>query len=240
MKNYPELRCYRDIIFWWKYVLNTDRSVFPNYVDPLSPREIARQSRMNAQLSFDWDQENNGYRVIAMGTELHCAPDPKKVNPMTGKPIAPESMPTHRFPSTATPSFYVPAPAIKTEDDIIYRPNLPGFEDRHGQVLNQRDSELLLSYLTVPYLRLPLIITFFSTEDRIHKLQSSELRLILDSVLFEPGIHLHHPFYLVFIVVWCGVLYLPQGSTCPWIWWTWSPRWCPRRTPRCSRRPLAC
>ena len=56
-----------------------------------------------------------------------------------------------------------------------------------GQVLNQRDSELLISYLTVPYMRLPLILTFFASEDRIHKLQSEELRLILDSVMFEPG-----------------------------------------------------
>jgi hypothetical protein len=187
MKNYPELSCYRDIVFWWKYCLNTDRKVFVNYSDPASPRDVARWSRLNAQLRWDWDNEANGYRVLSMQLELHCKPDPKQVNPMTGKVIPPEHMPTQRFPSTATPSFYVPSPAVKTEDDIIYRPNLPSFEDQHGQVLNQRDAELLLSYLTVPYLRLPLILTFFSTEDRIHKLQSAELREILDSVLFEPG-----------------------------------------------------
>ncbi len=27
MRNYPELRCYRDIAFYWKYFLNPDRSV---------------------------------------------------------------------------------------------------------------------------------------------------------------------------------------------------------------------
>ena len=190
MKNYPELKCYRDVVFIWKYFLNTDRKVFLNYCDPEQPHEVAVQNRMNSQLTFDWDDSHACFTVTAMGKNLHCRPDPKQTNPLTGKVIPPEHLPTHRFPSTATPSFYVPAPAIKTEDDVIYRPNLPSFEDKYGQVLNQRDSELLISYLTVPYMRLPLLLSFFSSEDRIHKLQSTELRLILDSVLFEPGKYL--------------------------------------------------
>ncbi len=64
-----------------------------------------------------------GFEVQAMGQSLKCRPDPKQTNPVTGKVIPPEHLPTHRFPSTATPSFYVPLPAIKTEDDVIYRPN---------------------------------------------------------------------------------------------------------------------
>ena len=52
------------------------------------------------------------------------------------------------------------------------------------------ESELLLSYLTVPYIRLPLVLTFFASEERLHKLQSKSLRQILDAVLFEPGRHL--------------------------------------------------
>ena len=153
-------------------------------------------------------------------------------------------MPTHRWPSTATPSFYVQGDPIRGEDDIIYRRNLPSFGeddedpgdptnhhlsliygekaikgyldelcksldrkkakwhkkiDQDGESsamtqkasrkqahLSQRDSELLLSYLTVPYLRMPLVLTFFSSNDRIHKLGSKKLRRILDSVLFEP------------------------------------------------------
>lgn len=42
--------------------------------------------------------------------------------------------------------------------------------------LSQRDSELLLSYLTVPYIRLPLVLNFFAQEDRVHALRSSDLR----------------------------------------------------------------
>ena len=36
--------------------------------------------------------------------------------------------------------------------------------------LGQHDAELLLSYLTVPYLRVPLVVSFFATDDRIHSL----------------------------------------------------------------------
>ncbi len=32
MKQYPELRCYRDVVFWWKYLLNPDRKVFLNFI----------------------------------------------------------------------------------------------------------------------------------------------------------------------------------------------------------------
>lgn len=190
MKNYPEFRCYRDIAFWWKYFLNTDRKIFPNYVNPDLAAEVAQLDRLQSQLTFNWDENRGGYQVIAYSRDLRCRPDPRQTDPITGKVIPPDQLPTHRYPSTATPSFYLPAPAIKTEDDVIYRPNLPTFEDKYGQVLNQRDSELMISYLTVPYMRLPLLITFFSSEDRIHKLQSKELRSILDSVMFEPGKHL--------------------------------------------------
>jgi hypothetical protein len=197
IKNYPEFKCYRDIAFWWKYFLNTDRKVFPNYNNPNQAAEVPNLDRMASQLTFSWDDTRGGYQVIAFGKDLRCRPDPHQTDPITGKVIPPDQLPTHRYPSTATPSFYLPSPAVKTEDDVIYRPNLPNFEDKHGQVLNQRDSELLISYLTVPYMRLPLLLTFFSSEDRIHKLQSKELRSILDSVMFEPGKHLRADMSLV-------------------------------------------
>jgi hypothetical protein len=125
--------------------------------------------------------------------ELRCRPSPDSTDPVTGKKLKPEELPTHRFPSTATPSFYVPPPLLHTEDDVLYREHLPSFEStahEMGQLLGQRDSEMLISFLTVPYLRLPVVLTFFATEDRVHKLLSPELRGILDSVLFEPGKYL--------------------------------------------------
>jgi hypothetical protein len=42
----------------------------------------------------------------------------------------------------------------------------------------------------VPYLRIPLVVSFFATDDRIHALASTKLQLLLDAALFQPGHHL--------------------------------------------------
>ena len=60
----------------------------------------------------------------------------------------------------------------------------------HSKALGQHDAELLLSYLTVPYLRIPLVISFFASDDRVHSLQAPKLQRLVDAVLFEPGAHL--------------------------------------------------
>ena len=189
--NNPELRPYRDLTLWWKYFLNPDRKVFPNYhSDPDKPLP-ALQRVKHFQLKWEWDSGADAYKVVAAGRQIYCAPDPATPGPK-GRKLAKHELPQHRYPSMANPAFF--AKGVKTEDDVIYRPNLPTFADSSsaaGQVLGQRDSELLLSFLTVPYIRVPLVLTFFASEDRVHKLSSSKLRAVLDSVLFEPGKYLH-------------------------------------------------
>jgi hypothetical protein len=54
MKNYPELRAYRDIAMWWKWFLNADVTVFPNYSDPKAPRDLNEVGRMSAQMFVSW------------------------------------------------------------------------------------------------------------------------------------------------------------------------------------------
>lgn len=56
--------------------------------------------------------------------------------------------------------------------------------------IGQRDSEILLSSLTVPYLRIPFVVSFFATEDRVHALKNPTLQMLLDSVVFEPSRYL--------------------------------------------------
>ncbi len=63
MKSFPELKCYRDIIFYWKYFLNTDRKTFPNYVNPVSPGDVPLLCRPTGELNFQWIQEYNSYQV---------------------------------------------------------------------------------------------------------------------------------------------------------------------------------
>jgi len=194
-KNYPEIRCFRDIVFWWKSTWNTDLTTYPNH------EQFQWRDRMSAQLTWKWNNEEKLYDVQGYnGRHIRCRAFPDvdfEGNAYTnGKP------PTERYPSTATPSFFVDSPEVFTEDDIIYRANLPGFENEEETlsnavqdapkktqlpILGQHDSELLLSYLTVPYIRGPLVLSFFATDDRLHKLQGNKLRDILNAVLFEPG-----------------------------------------------------
>lgn len=54
--------------------------------------------------------------------------------------------------------------------------------------INERDSELLISYLTTPFLRIPLILQFFADETRIHALDHPMLQDVVDACLFEPGL----------------------------------------------------
>ncbi|CAK9003801.1 Calmodulin, partial [Durusdinium trenchii] len=145
--------------------------------------------RMVAQLNWKWNAENLSYDMRAFNNRfLRCRPFPD-VNHVGMAHEKDHQPPKHRFPSTATPSFYLNDPPMHTEDDIIYRPTLTGFEEAlpnqsaaaglsgssksargdgkaaaattKTQILGQHDSELLLSYLTVPYIRLPLTPTFF-------------------------------------------------------------------------------
>lgn len=58
-----------------------------------------------------------------------------------------------------------------------------------GNVLKPADSERFLSFLTAPYIRIPLILDFFANGDpgRLAGLRSKSLQLIVDAALFEPG-----------------------------------------------------
>ena len=61
---------------------------------------------------------------------------------------------------------------IETEEDVLHIRTLPTFDGTIGQA----DSELLISYLTVPYLRLPLMLQYFATQNRLHALASPQVR----------------------------------------------------------------
>ena len=89
----------------------------------------------------------------------------------------------HRWPSQANPMVFTKPHDARTEDDVLHIQSLPSFDDQLGQ----RDSELLMSFLTVPYIRIPLVLNFFATEDRIHTLQNAQLLGLLNAVVFEPG-----------------------------------------------------
>lgn len=71
---------------------------------------------------------------------------------------------------------------ITCEEDVLHVKKLPTFNRR----LRPQDCELLLQYLTAPYIRIPLITQFFTEEGRIDCLSVSALQHVLEAVLFEP------------------------------------------------------
>ena len=69
------------------------------------------------------------------------------------------------------------------EDDVVHHiPPLPSF----GSKLAEEDSERLATYLTVPYMNIPLVLSLFKREN-IGALLDAELQCLLEWVLFETG-----------------------------------------------------
>ena len=68
------------------------------------------------------------------------------------------------------------------QDDVLHEPTLNNF----GDAVSQEDAERLLTFLTAPYIRIPLLLEFFKG-DRLSSLSSSALQELLTAALFEPG-----------------------------------------------------
>ncbi|OWZ23137.1 hypothetical protein PHMEG_0002034 [Phytophthora megakarya] len=74
-------------------------------------------------------------------------------------------------------------PTVITEDDIMHLNELPTYNG----TLSAEESEYLMSYLTVPYTRIPLVVSFFSSRDRVTYLFNPMLQQLFRAVLFEGG-----------------------------------------------------
>eukprot|EP00466_Bigelowiella_natans_P012371 jgi/Bigna1/86051/estExt_fgenesh1_pg.C_70337 len=71
-----------------------------------------------------------------------------------------------------------------TEEDVLHTGIMPTF----GGSMAGQDSEALLTYLTVPYMRIPLVLGFFSCKQRFMSLIDPELQDLVNAVLFESSI----------------------------------------------------
>ena len=63
------------------------------------------------------------------------------------------------------------------------RSTLPTFDG----LLRPSESELLLTYLTAPYLRIPLVLRHFADPQRVRALGHRDIQGVLDACFFEPG-----------------------------------------------------
>jgi hypothetical protein len=184
LDNYPEIGYVRDLIFTFKLIMVPSSDSLPE-VRLWNP----------ADASLKWSSKNGVMFVQGFNRRLECIyPDieieldsafPSQANRglfsrlwrflgLTAKPRA--------SPSSANPSVLA-GERVDTEDDVLHLKTLPNFEDTMGA----RDSEVMLQYLTAPYLRIPLLLNFFSNEKRLKSLRSFEMQQVLDAALFEPG-----------------------------------------------------
>lgn len=164
--RFAEFQALRDVTFLFKTLMTTDERIGRPYV----PFYQGQQ-----HLFWEFVHSTSSYVVRGLDiSDLDCTS---------------ANSPT-RCQSYALPSFLTSPALVSTEDDVLHIPTLPSLAEKGETLavgLGQRDIELLVSFLTVPYLRIPLVLSFFTSEDRIHSLQTQKLQKVLDAVLFEPG-----------------------------------------------------
>jgi Protein of unknown function (DUF3638)/Protein of unknown function (DUF3645) len=98
------------------------------------------------------------------------------------EPLYLKNIPGAKYKSPADPTRYVNKKVVR-EGDILAAKSLPTFND----TLTEEMAQSLFAFLTVPYLRTPLVVSFFASRDRVELLTNTELRDLFEAVLFEPG-----------------------------------------------------
>ena len=171
LELFLELQWFRDVVFLWKMLLL-----------PIEEGPEQRNWRIaDAALRWHWD----GKRFVVKGFGTSLCPKPRTERKgILGNMLAwfgaygSES----KALSRASPSVLAGS-EVRTEDDVLFLKSLPSF----GGALGPADSELLLTYLTAPYLRVPLLLGFFTDRHRISLLREPQLQAVLEAALFEPG-----------------------------------------------------
>ena len=197
--HYPEIAYIRDLVFMFKLMMVPTSDKLPE-LKSWEPDEVS------LVWSPSGSNEETSYVVKGFGKVLDCVsitsssgaaigggsdPDEELIGKRRGvgfgsmmmrivglaTTIHPRSL-----PSQANPSILL-GENVDTEDDILHVKHLPDFDNSIGA----KDCELLLQYLTAPYLRIPLLLNFFGVEGRLKALRSKALQEVLDAAIFEPG-----------------------------------------------------
>jgi ankyrin repeat protein/thiol-disulfide isomerase/thioredoxin len=159
---FPEFGGYRDVTLWWKWAMCPDAEAY----------FILQQGRIDitsAAVKYQVRQSKVYVNVFEVDNIFECVDCDN---------IAPDGV---LFPSHTRASQYTAPNEVHTENDVLHLTTLPDFDG----ALSQRDAELFLSYLTVPYLRIPLLLDFFSKDYRMYALRSCKLRRCLECALSE-------------------------------------------------------
>lgn len=185
LDHYPEIGFFRDLIFMFKLVMAPSSDQLPE-LKAWTPEEAA----------LNWSFDEDKYVVRGFNRSLECAQaaapvEEEQVKQVTARKgffrrilrfIGLRGRSPRSLPSQANPSILL-GERVDTEDDILHIMKLPDFDG----TLGAKDCELMLQYLTAPYLRIPLLLTFFSNEVRLKALRNVSLQEVLDAALFEPS-----------------------------------------------------
>lgn len=185
---FPEVAALRDIVFFSKLLLVPVAEALPD----MSPWKL-----QDSSLAWSFNAAERKLVVSGFGQSL----DPSVGSAALAAAEAAKGSFSYRNavfgilfgsnvkprcpPSGANPSVLA-GQVVDTEEDVLHLKKLPDFDG----TLRGSDAELLLSYLTAPYLRIPLLLRFFATPERISALGSRELQSVLHSSVFEPGARL--------------------------------------------------
>ena len=174
---FPELGWLRDIAFLSKILMNPDGEKLP----PLKPGGY-RMS--DAELIFKFDK-----KVFVKGFGIKqldlCGGYKSSKSGVVDKfkGLFFWKRGTGRvFPSMADPSNLCAGETITSEDDVLHSRNLPKFSS-----LGRAAVERLVTLLTAPYLRIPLLIAFFRDREKVAALAEPKIQAVMDAALFEPG-----------------------------------------------------
>ena len=175
--NYPEFEVYRDVVFWLKFFSSTAQL-------PEAKVWFQKDSRLT------WRFSDGYFSIRAFGRELKPEPPAEAVKEASHKgsflaQLFKSSRPRSTIRGGADASSLC-GTRIESEEDVLHIRELPNFDGR----LTQSNSELLLSYLTVPYIRIPLVLNFFAAPENLSALCSPTIQRVFDCVMFEPGLWL--------------------------------------------------
>jgi hypothetical protein len=193
VENYPELAVFRDIVYMFKVMMAPTSDSLP---------KVKRWLPEDARLEWTFEDEGKQndlnksmvgrFKAEAFGMEMF-KPGTWTSNITSGVSSAFTSIAgffggggggdDKRLPHSGADPSVVLGEKVSTEDDVLHVEKMPDFGGR----VSAQDAELLASFLTAPYLRIPLVLNFFADEARVHALDSLDLQAIVTSSLFEPA-----------------------------------------------------
>eukprot|EP00939_MAST-03C_sp_MAST-3C-sp1_P003461 g3461.t1 len=188
-QKHPAFRMMRDVVAVFKFL-----STMVTREQELMARRNQRDRAMWTEFSFSYEEagRSRAWRTLENRAQLEWevmgfrgAPEKDTADVdclgFGGRHLFFGEGPVVQSP--ADPCRLLGLPHAASEDDILHAETLPSFDD----TLSREEAELLFSFLTVPYARIPLILNFFASKDRVTYLFNVDLQKMLEAVIFEAG-----------------------------------------------------